>query len=103
MGITGRSGGGIYPYFKVRVLYFWKIGGNTHVVVSYSFAIPWTVAHQASLSMGFPRQDYWSGLPIPPPGHLPDPGIEPTSACISCIAGNSLPAKPSWKPYFLND
>ena len=44
---------------------------------------PWTVAHQASLSVGFPRQDYWSGLPSPPPGHLPDPGIEPTFLALA--------------------
>ena len=47
-------------------------------VVSDS-ATPWTAAHQAPLSMGFPRQEYWSGLPFPPPGDLPDPGIEPVS------------------------
>ena len=41
------------------------------------FVTPWTVAHQAPLSMGFSRQEYWSGLPFPSPGHLPDPGIEP--------------------------
>ena len=41
------------------------------------FATPWTVACQAPLSMGFSRQEYWSGLPFPPPGDLPDPGIEP--------------------------
>ena len=40
---------------------------------------PWTVAHQAPPSMGFSRQDYWSGLPFPSPGDLPDPGIEPRS------------------------
>ena len=40
------------------------------------FATPWTVAHQASLSMGFPRQEYWSGLPFPSPGDLPDPGVK---------------------------
>ena len=39
----------------------------------------WTVAHQAPLIMGFPRQAYWSGLPFPPPGDLPNPGIEPES------------------------
>ena len=44
-----------------------------------SFATPWTVAHQVPLSMGFPRQEYWIGLPFPSPGHLPDPGIEPAS------------------------
>ena len=48
-------------------------------VMSDSFATPWTVACQASLSMGFSRQEYWSGLPFPPPGDLPDPGIEPGS------------------------
>ena len=41
------------------------------------FVTPWTVAYQAPLSMGFSRQDYWSGLPFPSPGDLPDPGIEP--------------------------
>ena len=43
------------------------------------FATPWTVAHQAPLSMGFSRQEHWSGLPCPPPGNLPDPGIKPIS------------------------
>ena len=43
---------------------------------------PWTVAHQAPLSMGFSRQEYWSGLPCPPPGDLPDPGIKPRSPAL---------------------
>ena len=43
----------------------------------WPFATPWTVAHQAPLSMGFSRQEYWSGLPFTSPGDLPDPGIEP--------------------------
>ena len=47
-------------------------------------AASWTVAHQAPLSMEFPRQEYWSGLSFPPPGDLPDPGTEPTSH-VSCI------------------
>ena len=47
------------------------------------FATPWTVAHQALLSMGFPRQEYWSGLPFPSSRDLPDPGIEPTSAALT--------------------
>ena len=46
------------------------------------FATPWTVACQALLSMGFPRQKYWSGLPVPSPGDLPDPGIEPESPAL---------------------
>ena len=48
-------------------------------VVWYSFMTPWTVASQASLSMGFPRQEYWSGLPSPSPRDLANPGIEPVS------------------------
>ena len=46
------------------------------------FATPWTVACQAPLSMGFPRQEYWSGLPSPSPGDLPDPRVEPESLGI---------------------
>ena len=47
------------------------------------FATLWTVAHQAPLSMGFSRQEYWGGLPSPPPGDLPIPGIKPRSY-VSC-------------------
>ena len=53
------------------------------------FVTPWTVVHQASLSVGFSRQEYWSGLPFPPPGYLLDPGIKP--AClVSCIGGRTF-------------
>ena len=55
------------------------------------FAIPWTVVYQASLSMGFSRQEYWSGLPFPSPGDLPDPGIEPMSPALQADA---LPSDP---------
>ena len=54
------------------------------------FETPWTVAHQAPLSMGFSREEYPSGLPFPPPGDLPDPGIKPTSPTAP-----SLQADPS--------
>ena len=47
--------------------------------MSDSFATPWTIACQAPSSMGFPRQEYWSGWPLPSPGDLPDGGIEPGS------------------------
>ena len=46
------------------------------------FVTPWTVAHQAPPSMGFSRQEYWSGLPFPSPGDLPNPGIEPRSLTL---------------------
>ena len=55
------------------------------------FATPWTVAYQASPSMGFSRQEYWSGLPFPSPGHLPDPGIEPGSPALQADALTSEP------------
>ena len=55
------------------------------------FSSPWAVARQASLSVGFPRQGYWSGLPFPPPGGLLDPGVEPMS---SALQEDSLPAEP---------
>ena len=51
-------------------------------VMSDSFVAPWTVGLQAPLSMGFPRQEYWSGLPFSSPGDLPDPGIEPASSAL---------------------
>ena len=47
-----------------------------------TFATPWTVAYQAPLSMGFPRQEYWSGLPFPSPGDLSNPGIKPRSPAL---------------------
>ena len=53
--------------------------GASHFSRVLLFVTPWTVAHQASLFMGFSRQEYWSGLPWPPPGALPDPGTEPVS------------------------
>ena len=59
----------------------------SHVQV---FVAPWTVAHQALLSMDFSRQEYWNGLPFPPPRDLPNPGIEPVSP-VSCLAGGLLP------------
>ena len=59
------------------------------------FATPWTVAHQAPPSMGFSRQEYWSGLPLPFPGDLPDPGIKPGSPALQA---DSLPAEPSGLP-----
>ena len=54
----------------------------------------WTVAYQASLSTGLSRQEYWSGLPFPSPGDLPDPGIEPGSPALQA---DSLPSEPPGK------
>ena len=59
-------------------------------VMSIYFATPWTVARQAFLSVEFPRQEYWSGLPFPSPGDLPNPGIKPTSLASLALQVNSL-------------
>ena len=56
------------------------------------FETLWTVACQAPLFMGFPRQEYWNGLPFPSPGDLPDPGIKPTSPVSPVLQADSLPA-----------
>ena len=59
------------------------------------FATPWTVAYQAPPSMGFSRQEYWSGLPFPFPGDLPNPGIEPRSpALLADVLTSAPPGKP---------
>ena len=60
------------------------------------FATPWTVAYQASQSMGFSKQEYWSGVPLPSPGDLPDPGIEPRSPTLQADA---LTSAPPGKPF----
>ena len=66
------------PYFlQVREKEQWS-----HSVVSISLQPLWTVAYQGPLSMGFPRQEYWSGLLFPSPGDLPNPGIKPGSPTL---------------------
>ena len=57
------------------------------------FVTPWTVAHQAPPSMGFSRQEYWSGLPFPSPGDLPHPGIKPRSPALQADALTSEPPR----------
>ena len=66
------------------------------------FVVPWTVAHQAPLSMGFSRQEYWSGLPSPPPGDCPDPGWDPRLLHLFHLQADSLPLAPPGKPCALN-
>ena len=66
--------------------------------MSNSFEIPWTIALQSPLSMGFPRQEYWSGLPCPPSGDLPYPGTEPESLVSPALAGEFFTTEPPGKP-----
>ena len=63
----------------------------SHVLLS---ATPWTVAHQASLSMGFPRQEYWNGFPFPSPEDLPNPGIKSKSPVSPALAGRFFTPAP---------
>ena len=62
------------------------------------FATLWAVASQAPLSMGFSRQEYWSGLPYPPPGNFPYSGTEPVSLMCPALQAGSLSSEPSGKP-----
>ena len=63
---------------------------------------PWTVAHQASLSMEFSRQEYWSGLPFPAAGDLPNPGIKPESSVSLALAGRFFTTATPGKPNTFN-
>ena len=84
------------------------LGGNTQIVKdcgasipsSFShvrlFVTPWPVVHKAPLSNDFSRQENWSGLPFPPPGDLPDPGIKPLSPTL---AGRFFTTEPPGKPF----
>ena len=77
------------------------VQGTLHIFLSLVpgclFVTPWIVAHQAPQSMGFPRQEYWSGLPFPPPGDLPDPEIESASPVSAVWQTDSLPTEPLGK------
>ena len=72
------------PIYKWWLPRGWRteVKSLSHV---WLFATPWTVAHQAPPSMGFSRQEYWSGLPFPSPGDLPNPGMEPVSLALQTL------------------
>ena len=71
-------------------------GGDLVTKSCSTLATPWTVACKSPLSMGFSRQEYWSGLPFPSPGDIPDPGIKPGSPALQA---DSLPSEPPGKPH----
>ena len=86
---SDKVGVNIHPCF-LRIVPFYAccccLGGK-------SFVTPWTIALKAPLSMGFPRQEYWTGLPFASPGDLPDPGIEPTSPVLQADSITESPGK----------
>ena len=84
----GPNGGGLICLRDIMPVF--RLGKAMHAPLLCHvrlFATPWTVAHQAPLSVGFSRQEYWSGLPFPPPGDLSDPGIEFASPASPVLAG----------------
>ena len=82
----------MYAYTHTRVCVCAQL--SSHVQL---FATPWTIALQAPPPMGFSRLEYWSGLPFPSPGDLPNPGIEPRSPTLQADA---LPSEPAGKPFY---
>ena len=80
----------VYTYTCVCVC---SVASHVHL-----FATPWTVACQAPLSMGFARQEYWSGLSCPPPGHLPHPGTELESPMSPALTGGFFTTESPGKP-----
>ena len=99
---SSASGGGSNYYYQLLLLIIIigililkvKVKSLSRVQL---FVTTWTVAHQAPPSVGFSRQEYWSGLPFPSPGDLPNPGIEPGSPALQADA---LPSEPTGKLYF---
>ena len=90
-----RQGGKTFLLLFLGVLLDYYGGGGLVANSCPTLAIPWTLAHQAPRSMGFSRQEYWSGLPFPSPGDLPDPGVEALSPELQA---DCLPSEPPGKP-----
>ena len=87
-----------FPYIVGHILTTCMLSHFSHAQL---LATPWTSGCQAPLSMGFPSQEYWSGLPFPPPGDLPNPGIKPTSLTSLALAGSFSTRTATWEAQFL--
>ena len=90
-----------HSFFKHLNLVFYFCMCAQSLSCVWLLEAPWTVAHQAPLSMEFSRQKYWSGLPFPSPGDLPDPGIKPTSLASPSLAGRFFTSWATRKPFVL--
>ena len=86
-----------FPAVPNSGLSIWVCVCTQSVSCVWLFMIPWTVAHQAPLSMGFFRQEYWSGLPFPSPGELPYPGIKPMFLLSPALAGSFFTTSTTWE------
>ena len=87
-----------HPKTHINQIQFSSVQLLSHVQL---FVTPWTVAHHAPLSMGIPRQESWSGLPVPSPGDLPGPRIEPRSPASPALQADSLSQR-HWESPFLS-
>ena len=74
----------------------------SHLSCVRLFATPWTIARQAPLSTGFSRQEYWSGLPCPPSGDIPDPGIKPTSLKSPALVVMFFTTSTTWEAIYIH-
>ena len=88
---------GFYPQFFVS----FGIVHAKSLHLCLTLVILWTVACQAPLSIGFFRQEYWNGLPCPPSGDVPDPGIEPASLLSPALAGRFFTTSTTWEAHFI--
>ena len=79
------------------ISFMYMLSCFSHVQI---FGTLWTVARQAPLCMGFSRQEYWSGLPCPPPGIIPNGGIESASLMSPALAGGFFTTRPNWEAQF---
>ena len=104
--ILSRFHGGTFKSLKTKNYGFetqpksssWKLKRQSLSRV-WLFAMPWTVAHQAPLPMGFSRQEYWSGLPFPSPGDLPSPGLPYCSQILHHLSHQGSPRILEWAAY----
>ena len=98
-----EAGGSHYVAQEIIKIYFTQIHICGYMLIRFScvqlFVTLWTIAHQAPLSMGSSRQEYWSGLPCPSPGDLPKPGIKPTSLTCSALAGGFFITSANWEAH----
>ena len=91
-------GSSVHGIFQARVLEWGAIAFSCYVALLKSNSLqPHGLAHQAPLSMGFSRQEYWSGLPCPPPWDLPNSGIEPLSLMSPALAGRFFTTSATWE------
>ena len=102
-GIFPNQGWNLDRLHCRQIFFFYRLSFHACVQSLFShvwiFVTLWTVLHQAPLSMGFSRQESWSRLPCPPPGDLPDPGIEHVSLTSPALAGRFFTTNATWEPH----